>query len=112
MLKMMMVLLSLYFLWPANLMGEERGTYSPLIPLENLEEIRGNKNPFPLDQKLIEKGKTLYETRAFCAACPCQGRVRLAKGFGTIPALAHHILQTLQTWNGKLFVRMASCSGF
>jgi cytochrome c len=64
-----MVLLSLYLLWPVDLIGAERRSYPPLIPLEKLEEIRGRENPFPLDQALIEKGKTLYEGRAFCAAC-------------------------------------------
>ena len=69
MAKIVLFLLTVHLLWPLNLMGAEQRSYPSLIPQEKIEELLGIHNPFPLNQEFIEKGKKLYEGRAFCAAC-------------------------------------------
>ena len=39
------------------------------VPADQLAEAKALKNPFEVDAHFIEKGRILYEGRAFCSAC-------------------------------------------
>lgn len=67
--KMVIFLFTLQILFPMHSVWAEQRSYPSLIPQEKIEELQGIQNPFTLNQELIEKGKKLYEGRAFCAAC-------------------------------------------
>ena len=68
--RIVIFFLTMQFLWSLNsVWPEEQRSYPSLIPLEKIEELQGIHNPFPLNEEFIEKGKKLYEGRAFCAAC-------------------------------------------
>ena len=39
------------------------------VPADELAKARALKNPFEVNARFIEKGRMLYEGRAFCSAC-------------------------------------------
>ncbi|OGW66269.1 MAG: cytochrome c [Nitrospirae bacterium RIFCSPLOWO2_02_FULL_62_14] len=41
----------------------------PRVPPEQIDAVRAVKNPFQPAPELIEKGKALFEGKAFCKAC-------------------------------------------
>ena len=41
----------------------------PRVPVDQLQQIRMWKNPLPATEDTIDKGKELFEGKAFCATC-------------------------------------------
>lgn len=41
----------------------------PRVPADQIEAARATRNPLPATPELIEKGKALFEGKAFCKAC-------------------------------------------
>ena len=55
----------------------------PRVPPEQIEDVRTWKNPFPASEENIEKGKQVFQGKAFCVTC----HGRDGKGLGNIPGL-------------------------
>lgn len=45
------------------------GTLKSRVPSNQLEKAQSLMNPFPVTKTFVEKGRILYEGRAFCWAC-------------------------------------------
>ncbi len=41
----------------------------PRVPIDQMESARAVTNPLPITAELLEKGKTLFDGKAFCRAC-------------------------------------------
>ena len=39
------------------------------VPSDQLEQAKALQNPFPITKEFVEKGRVLYEGKAFCSAC-------------------------------------------
>jgi mono/diheme cytochrome c family protein len=55
----------------------------PRVPSDQLEEARTWTNPFPATEEHIERGKILFEGKAFCVTC----HGRDGKGLSDVPGL-------------------------
>jgi len=63
-------------LYPFN----ERDPLKPRVPPDQLDEARALKNPVPVNDKSLAKGKALYESRGTCYNC--HGKAGDGKGLG------------------------------
>ena len=50
--------------WPAD-----SEVLRPRVPIDQIESARMVTNPFPVTPEMREKGKLLFEGKAFCRAC-------------------------------------------
>ena len=41
----------------------------PRVPADQMESARAVTNPFPVNPDMLQKGKALFEGKAFCRAC-------------------------------------------
>ncbi|MFO0771263.1 MAG: cytochrome c [Nitrospiraceae bacterium] len=41
----------------------------PRVPVDQIEEARTWKNPLPVTEETLEKGKALFQGKAFCMTC-------------------------------------------
>jgi len=41
----------------------------PRVPIDQMESARAVTNPFPVTPEVLQKGKALFEGKAFCRAC-------------------------------------------
>lgn len=57
----------------------DREVLRPRVPVDQLEAARTVMNPLPATPEMIDKGKTLFNGKAFCRACHGQD----GKGLGT-----------------------------
>jgi mono/diheme cytochrome c family protein len=78
----------------------------PRVPVHLIEEARGWKNPLEATAEHIQKGKALFQGKAFCATC----HGRDGRGLGDIPGLRGKLPRnfTDQAWqaaraDGELF---------
>lgn len=55
----------------------------PRVPLDQIEEVKKWKNPFPATQENIAKGKAIFQGKAFCVTCHGKD----GKGYSNIPGL-------------------------
>ncbi|SLM46865.1 putative Cytochrome c [Nitrospira japonica] len=69
--------------WTTPAMGTDEAVLKPRVPTDQMEEARGWKNPFEATEDNIDKGKALFQGKAFCVTC----HGRDGKGFGDIPGL-------------------------
>ncbi len=63
--------------------GADEAVLKPRVPVDKIEEARTWTNPFPSTEENIEKGRTLFQGKAFCATC----HGREGKGLGDIEGL-------------------------
>ncbi|TAJ34991.1 MAG: cytochrome c [Nitrospirae bacterium] len=56
----------------------DREALRPRVPVDQLETVRAIVNPLPATGEMIDKGKTLFNGKAFCRACHGQD----GKGLG------------------------------
>jgi len=63
--------------------GADEAVLKPRVPVDKLEEARAWINPFPTTEENLEKGKTLFQGKAFCATCHGSE----GKGLGDIEGL-------------------------
>ena len=54
----------------------------PRVPADQLDSVRSLLNPFIANGDMLEKGKGLYEGKAFCAACHGRDGRGLGEGLG------------------------------
>src|SRR5581483_8805571 len=78
----------------------------PRVPADQIEQARAVRNPLRVADETIEKGRTLFQGKAFCASC----HGRDGKGMQNIPGLVGRLPRnfTDQTWqaartDGELF---------
>ncbi len=60
-------------------LGADEAVLKPRVPADQIEQIRIWINPLPPTQETIEKGKQLFQGKAFCLTC----HGRDGKGLGT-----------------------------
>lgn len=49
--------------------GADETILKPRVPIDQIEEARTWTNPLPATEETIEKGKTLFQGKAFCVTC-------------------------------------------
>jgi len=54
---------------PLWALGADDAVLKPRVPADQIEQARSWKNPLPPTQGSIEKGKQLFEGKAFCLTC-------------------------------------------
>jgi mono/diheme cytochrome c family protein len=55
--------------WPGVSAAADPDVLRPRVPADQLDSVRSLLNPFIANGDMLEKGKGLYEGKAFCAAC-------------------------------------------
>lgn len=70
-------------LWPVGIEAADLEVLKPRVPLDQIEQVRSWKNPFPSTSDNIEKGRALFHGKAFCVTCHGKD----GKGLGNIPGL-------------------------
>ncbi len=61
-----------------SVFGADEAILKPRVPIEQIEEARSRTNPVPATEETIEKGKKLFQGKAFCVTCHGKD----GKGFG------------------------------
>lgn len=49
--------------------GADDAVLKPRVPADQIEQVRTWKNPLPPTQEFLEKGKQLFQGKAFCTTC-------------------------------------------
>ena len=55
--------------WSVSVLGADEAVLKPRVPIDQLEKTRTWKNPIPVTEDTIEKGKQLFQGKAFCVTC-------------------------------------------
>ena len=79
----------------------------PRVPVDQRDAAKATSNPLSPSAELLEKGKTLYQGKAFCIAC----HGRDGKGLGTDLALKVRCPATLLMSCGRTPGPTENCSG-
>ena len=100
------------FLFVVGLLGigtvdaADPNVLKPRVPPDQMQEARNWENPFPSTPENIEKGKQIFQGKAFCVTCHGPD----GKGLGNIPGLRGKLPRnfTDKTWqaartDGELF---------
>jgi cytochrome c len=69
--------------WNLSVFGADEAVLKPRVPIEKIEEARTWTNPFESTPENIEKGKAIFQGKAFCVTCHGKD----GKGLGDIPGL-------------------------
>jgi mono/diheme cytochrome c family protein len=56
-------------LWGIPVFGADDAVLKPRVPIDQIEEARARTNPLPATEETIEKGKRLFQGKAFCMTC-------------------------------------------
>lgn len=52
-----------------SVFGADEAVLKPRVPIDQLDEARTWTNPLPATEETIEKGKKLFQGKAFCVTC-------------------------------------------
>jgi mono/diheme cytochrome c family protein len=92
--------------WIGSALGSDSEVLQPRVPAHLIEEARRWTNPMEATPENIEKGKSIFQGKAFCATC----HGRDGRGLGDIPGLRGKLPRnfTDQAWqaaraDGELF---------
>lgn len=55
--------------WGNPVFGGDEAVLKPRVPIDQIEEARAWTNPLPATEETIEKGKKLFQGKAFCITC-------------------------------------------
>ena len=55
--------------WSVSVFAADEAILKPRVPIDQLQEVRTWKNPLPVTEDTIEKGKKLFQGKAFCLTC-------------------------------------------
>jgi mono/diheme cytochrome c family protein len=74
----------------------DQSVLKPRVPANQIEEARTWANPYPSTPENVEKGKHIFQGKAFCVTC----HGRDGKGLGNIPGLRGKLPRnfTDKTW--------------
>ena len=80
----------------ATTFAADQSVLKPRVPANQIEEARTLANPYPSTPENVEKGKHVFEGKAFCVTC----HGRDGKGLGNIPGLRGKLPRnfTDKTW--------------
>ncbi|MBH0203731.1 MAG: cytochrome c [Nitrospira sp.] len=53
----------------ASVYGADEAILKPRVPIDQLQHVKTWKNPLPATEETIEKGKKLFQGKAFCLTC-------------------------------------------
>ncbi len=53
----------------ASAFAADQAILKPRVPADQIEQVKTWKNPLPSTQEMIEKGKQLFQGKAFCVTC-------------------------------------------
>jgi mono/diheme cytochrome c family protein len=65
----LVIFLSLVAAWFSPVWSADQGVLSPRVPVDQIDATRAVTNPLPATPNIVEKGKKLYEGKAFCRVC-------------------------------------------
>ena len=51
------------------MLGADEAVLKPRVPVDHLQQARTWSNPLPATEDTIEKGKKLFQGKAFCVTC-------------------------------------------
>ena len=79
--------------------GADSAVLKPRVPLDQIEEAKTWRDPFPATPDRLERGKTIFHGKGFCVTC----HGRDGKGFGNIPGLRGKLPRdfTDKVWQAK-----------
>ena len=66
---LLLALLSLLGLPAISALGADEAILKPRVPVDQLQQVRTWKNPLPATEEMMDKGKRLFEGKAFCTTC-------------------------------------------
>ena len=69
--------------WAVKVFGADEAVLRPRVPADQIEEVKTWQNPLPATTENIEKGKAIFQGKAFCMTC----HGRDGKGLGDIEGL-------------------------
>jgi mono/diheme cytochrome c family protein len=69
--------------WAVTVFGADEAVLRPRVPADQIEEVKTWQNPLPATTENIEKGKAIFQGKAFCMTC----HGRDGKGLGDIEGL-------------------------
>ncbi|HAP39702.1 MAG: cytochrome c [Nitrospira sp.] len=75
--------LSLLGVWTTPALATDQAVLRPRVPADKIDEAKAWTNPIPATAENIEKGKALFQGKAFCATC----HGREGKGLADIEGL-------------------------
>lgn len=52
-----------------SVLGVDEAVLKPRVPIDQLQAARARTNPLPATEETIEKGKRLFQGKAFCVTC-------------------------------------------
>lgn len=55
--------------WSLSAFGADEAILKPRVPVDQLTEARTWVNPLPATAEMLEKGKQLFQGKAFCLTC-------------------------------------------
>ena len=55
--------------WSVSVFGADEAILKPRVPIDQLQDVITWKNPLPATPTFIEKGKALFQGKAFCVTC-------------------------------------------
>ena len=67
--QMFMLTMAIVGLGTNPLLSAGPEVLQPRVPPDQLQEAKALQNPFATTKEFVEKGKALYEGKAFCSAC-------------------------------------------
>lgn len=69
--------------WAVTVFGADEAVLRPRVPADQIEEVKAWQNPLTATTENIEKGKAIFQGKAFCMTC----HGRDGKGLGDIEGL-------------------------
>ncbi|MBS0152155.1 MAG: cytochrome c [Nitrospira sp.] len=66
---LLVTIMSLLGLQNLSAFGADDAILKPRVPVDQLQQVRTWKNPLSPTEDTIDKGKKLFEGKAFCATC-------------------------------------------
>ncbi|MBX3333691.1 MAG: cytochrome c [Nitrospira sp.] len=55
--------------WNLSSYGADETVLKPRVPMDQIETVKTWANPLPATEEIIEKGKRLFQGKAFCVTC-------------------------------------------
>lgn len=55
--------------WNLSSYGADQAVLKPRVPIDQIETVKTWTNPLPATEETIEKGKRLFQGKAFCVTC-------------------------------------------
>ena len=94
--------------WPRPTLGSDAEVLQPRVPTHLIEEARQWRNPLEATPENIERGKALFQGKAFCATC----HGRMVEGLAILPDCAGSCPEILLIIRGRPPEPTGNCSGF